>query len=294
MDTKDIDNPQREFENLGKRFSLLHNRFLAVAMDYKYYIDENITDYEIYTLRDNVLYRLHSAIFHFQLLIDHHTKVENRLGKLYSLNPSEVLQGGFKLISIQEKSTKEIYALFDSMIYHLCSIFDYIFRLINYIHGQTILDNPKWNKFRDAKNLRDYCYCSKEIIPKLQQLDTDFIYPLIKHRSHLIHTENDMGDFKLNFDISGKNFNAQFKATKLFKENFKEIDNENQNMDLTIKFVSFWLIDKTLKTTTDLLFELRDDMIRNKKIPHGMFAMTGPNNTLQSPSAHYWGDRNEF
>ncbi|MCA0430373.1 MAG: hypothetical protein LCH32_07710 [Bacteroidetes bacterium] len=289
---KDIDNPKEEFEKLSKRFKTLHDRFLAIAMDYTHYIDSTISENEIFKLRDNVLSRLYSARFHFQLLIEYHYRVENRLKELYNKNPKELFQGGFELMSIQEQSTKEIYSLFDSMLYHLCSIYDYLFRLINFAHGKTILDNPKWNLFKSNKNLKNFIYCSEEIIPKLELLDSNFIYPLIKHRSHLIHTESDMGEFKLTFNLGGDNFNAKFQATKLFKANFPEIVKENSEAELTIKYASIWLIDKTIQTTTEILFELRDDMKRNQKIPHGMFVLLGPNNTIQPASTPYWGDRN--
>ena len=79
---KDIDNPKEEFDKLTKRFKILEDRFLAIAMDYKHYIDSTITDNEIFRLRDNVLSRLYSARFHFQLLLEYHHRVENRLKNL--------------------------------------------------------------------------------------------------------------------------------------------------------------------------------------------------------------------
>jgi hypothetical protein len=288
---KDIENPKEEFENLTKRFKLLHDRFLAIAMDYKHYIDPTMNDHEVFKLRDNVLYRLYSARFHFQLLLEYHHRVENRLKELYNKNPKELFQGGFEIMNIQEQSTKEIYSLFDSMIYHLCSIFDYLFRLINFSHSKTIVNNPKWNLFQTDKNLKNYIYCSKELIPKLKEFDDKFVYPLIKHRSHLIHTENDTGEFKLTFNLGGDNFNAKFQATSLLKNNFPELMQEHTDKDFTIKYASVWLIGKAIQTTTEILFELRDDMQRNQKVPHGMFVLLGPNNTIQPASTPYWGQR---
>jgi len=288
---KDIDNPKEEFEQLTPRFKMLYERFLAIAMDYKHYINADLSDNEIYNLRDNVLSRLYSARFHFQLLIEYHYRVEHRLKEYYSKDPKGFFNQSRELFSIQEQSTKEIYSLFDSMIYHLCSIFDYLFRLINFSHGKTILKNPKWNLFKSDKNKSQHIYCSKEIIDPLEKLDNDFIYPLIKHRSHLIHTENDMGEFQLNFNLSGDNFNVKFHATKLFKSNFPNIIPPEGDVDMTIKYASSWLIDQTIKNSTEVLFELREDMKRNKKIPHGMFVLLGPNNTIEPASTPYWGDR---
>jgi hypothetical protein len=289
---RDIENPEEVFKQLTERFKLLQNRFLAIAMDYKHFISSEIKDYEIYNLRDNVLYRLYSARFHFQLLLEYHYRVEQRLKELFNRNPEELFQGGFELMAIKEQSTKEIYSLFDSMMYHLCSIYDYLFRLINYTHGKEILDKPKWNRFRDQKNQKEFIYCSKELIPVLEKIDKEFVYPLIGHRSHLIHTQNDTGDFTLTFNLGEDKINTSFFATKLFRQNFSEIQVGNENHELTIKYAGFWLIDKTIKTITEALFELREDMIRNKRIPHGMFVLLGPDNSIQPASSPWWGDRN--
>jgi hypothetical protein len=288
---KDVKNPVEEFRKLSKRFSLLHNRFLAIAMDYKYYIDSTITDHEIYKLRDNVIYKLSSAQFHFQLLLEYHDRTEFVLDEIYKTDPSVIFTKQIEFIKLEYRATREIYSIFDSMIYHLCSIFDYLFRLINFAHGKEIAENPKWNLFRTKKNLKDYMFCSKEMAEKLQIFDQNFVYPLIKHRSYLIHTENDIGEFTLTINSKDKNFDAKFMSTELFKTHFPEIVKENENSEMTIKYSALWLIDKTIINATEILFELREDIKRNKKIEFGLFYRLGENNTIESPSTPYWGDR---
>src|SRR5687767_4655604 len=130
-------------------------------------------------------------------------------------------------------------------------------------------DNPKWNLFRNDKNVKTFCFCSKEMISKLRTIDDSFVYPLMKHRSHLVHTANDVGNFNLSFNLNGDDINPKFFATELFKNNFRNIVIENDGADLTIRYAAVWLIDQTLKTSTEILFELREDMMRNKKIEHG-------------------------
>lgn len=261
-------------------------------MDYKHYIDSDISNDKIYSLRDSVLYRLYSARFHFQLLLEYHHRVEHKLEKIHKDIGSKLFfKQSYEVTMIQEQSIKEIYSLFDSMMYHLCSIYDYLFRLINFAHGTTILKNPKWNRFQDEKNKKGFIYCSQEMASKLEKIDKEFVYPLLGHRSHLIHTEYDTGEFTLELKPNGESFDAKFFATNLFKENFPEIKDGDKH--LTIKYSALWLIDKTIKTTTEILFELREDMIRNKKQPHGFFATIGENGTFESVSIGYWGDRNK-
>lgn len=290
---KDIENPIEEFEKLTKRFKLLQDRLLAVAMDYKFYIkgDFSAND-EIYELRDNVLYRLFSARFHLQLLLEHHHRIEISLEDLYKKEPKEFFDIGFKLSSIKEGATKEVYSLFDSMIYHLSSIFDYLAKLISFIHGQDPMINPKWNKLIQDRNIESNCFCSSEVLSIIQKSDKDFVYPLIKHRSELIHTKGDMGGFHIKFNLSGSKFKTNCFATKQFIKQFPRIVLINENYDFTIKYSALWLIDNTIKTTTEILFGLSDDMKRNRKAPNGlMMGMLGKDGTIESPGVGYWGDR---
>ena len=286
----DIENPFEEFEKLTERFKLLESRFLAIAMDYKYYMDSEITNNEIFQLRDSVLFRLYSARFHFQLLLEYHQRVEQRLSNLHKeIGPSKFFNQSIDLQRIQSQSVKEIYSLFDSMIYHLCSIYDYLFRLINFTTGNEILQKPKWNQFRNDKNKKDFPFCSKEMYESLEKLDKEFVYPLYSHRSHLIHTENETGEFILEYFPNGESFIAKFLATDMFKEYFSEISCNKK--EITIKYSALWLIDMTIKTTTEILFELREDIIRNKKQNHGLFVSIGDNGKVESPSTNYWGER---
>lgn len=291
---KDIGDPISEFEKMTSRFRLLQDRFVAIAQDYTHYIDAKIEQNEIFTLRDNVLAKLYTARFHFQILIDYHNHIEKTFEQFYKTNPTEFHNRGFKFQSLYDTFTMEIFSLFDSMIYHLCSIFDYVFRLINFIHGKEIAGNPKWNQYKSHKNLKNFGFCSKELIPKLEKLDVEFVYPLIKHRSILIHSNVDNGNLALSFKLGGKDFKANFLTTKLFKANFPNLIKEHSDVDISLKFSSVWLIDKCLKCTTEILFELRDEIVRNKKIEHGHFVLLDANKSIIPISSHSWGERDNY
>lgn len=292
-EVKDIENPREEFDKLTERFRLLQDRFMAIAMDYKHYINSELSNHEIFKLRDSVLYRFYSARFHFQLLLEHHTRVEHWFQELYKKDPQGFFRDSFEIQAATRQSTKEIYSLFDSMIYHLCSIYDYLFRLVNYAHKNTQVDKPIWNKLFQKKNIEQQLYCSSELLTKLKEIDADFVYPLIGHRSHLIHTQDDTGAFTVTFGLSGEEkFDAKFEATELFHRNFPGMKMNNVETEFTIKYASQWLISKTIQTTTEVLFDLRDDMERNKKIPHGFVVLLDDKKGFIPVSTPKWGDRN--
>lgn len=283
----DIEDYDQTIKELNRKFSRLYNRFIALAMDYKYYINPSMSDNEIFKLRDNIIFRLQSAKFHFELLSNHNSNIENNIREIYE-RQDRIFNGGIELVEYKNLATKEIYSLFDSLIYHLCSNFDYLFRLINFIHGNTLLNQPKWNLFKSDKNLKNNIYCSREIIDALDVLDQKFVYPLIKHRSFLIHNEYAVGGVKLILD----DFKIRFLTTNALKDHFPELKKEFEDKEISIGFSAKWLIEKTLETITEILFEVRDDIIRNKKdVKPSMFYM-GSDNLKQSPSVVYWGNRN--
>jgi len=285
----DIENQDETIRGLTDKFLRLHNRFIAVAMDYKYYINPNISDNEIYKLRDNVLFRLQSAKFHFELLLQHHYFIEQNIKEIYK-SQDPIFNGGIQLQIYQRQAVEEIYSLFDSLIYHLCSNFDYLFRLINFINGKTSLTQPKWNLFKSDKNIKSNVYCSKELIEALEILDQKFVYPLIKHRSFLIHNEFAVGGLELILD----DFKTRFLATETLKEHFPEIKKEFGEKEMSISFAAKWLIEKTFQTITEVLFEVRDDIVRNRKQVQPLFFSRGSDNKMQSTSIYYWGNREQI
>ncbi|KFE97072.1 hypothetical protein [Chryseobacterium luteum] len=277
---RDIGDRLEEAKRIDEKFTRLHNRFLAVAMDYKCYINDKLGDAEIFKYRDNVIFRLQSARFHFNLLLQFQDIIETNLKKI------SPIENRIEFHTYQTQAAEEIYSLFDSMVYHICSIFDYLFSLINFIHGKSELNNPKWNLFKHDKNIKKNMYCSSQMIESLEKIDSAFVYPLIKHRSHLIHTEHSVG----NIHFSYENNKVRFLVTDTLKGHFPDFTKENGNIPTTLAFAAKWLIDKSFKSITEVLFETKDDMIRNKKVEIPPFFIW-EDNTVKEPSMYYWGNR---
>jgi hypothetical protein len=129
IDIKDI---QTEFTKINNDFLLLNNRLIALAMDYKHYINDHISENNIYTLRDDIIYRLHSAQFHLELLFSHISNIEKAIEEqTINKTPNQT-----SIIGSIPFYTQQITSLFDSFIYHTVSVFDYISTLANYISGK--------------------------------------------------------------------------------------------------------------------------------------------------------------
>src|SRR5688572_4025268 len=133
----DIADVNQEFAKITSRLRLLSDRFLAVAMDYKHYVDSSFKEDRIYALRDNVQYRLSSARLHLELLLRQHMWIQKRLEKSFEKDPSTVTGNYFPFNPHFYIYQQEVSSILDSFVYHISSVFDYISTLTNYISGSN-------------------------------------------------------------------------------------------------------------------------------------------------------------
>lgn len=273
---------------LEEKIDLLKDRFQKLTMTYNHHLitnNENFRDnLKIYTYGDNVLFRLKSVRFHFNLLMICQETFENNMENIsMSYNP-------LVYMNYERMGTEQLYSLFDSMVYHICSIFDYLFSLINFMHGKEKLDKPKWNNFRTDKNIKKNLYCSAEMIEALTKIDDNFVFPLIQYRSHLIHTKHEVGILhRIHNDNKSK-----FLVTETFKNYFSEFSKEIGSQNTTLAYAAKWLLDMSFKNITEVLFEVRDDIYRNKEMTNKIFLTFKETSSLETVLQKIWGERNEF
>lgn len=270
------------FNLLNDRFNNLHNAYIhQLNINDLNFIDDS---FNIRKYKDNVLFRLKSVRFHFNLFMMCQGTFEDNM-KNISLSDNPLLY-----MNYEKMGTEELYSLFDSMVYHICSIFDYLFSLINFIHGKEKLDKPKWNNFRTDKNKKKHLYCSAEMIEALTKIDDNFVFPLIQYRSHLIHTKHEVGILHF-IDQHNK---SKFLVTETFKNHFPEFSKEIGNQTTTLAYAAKWLLDASFKNITEILFEIRDDIYRNKEITNKFFLTLKKNSNLETVLQKIWGERNAF
>lgn len=276
----DINNSEEEFKKIDARLSLLSSRFLAISMDYKHYIDHNLSEHKIYELRDGVLYRFFSSRTHLGLLLRQHDIIESRI--------KDDVKNGSPMFYV-ENYHQEVSAIFDSIIYHTVSIFDYLSTLANYISLKS-QDTLMWTQFlrsiRDPNNQLS----STKYAATVDLVAREFVDKLYDHRSLLIHKKGDLGNYNISYTLGGNDsveifFLAGSKLTKKFKE-LKEISVDNQ---ITTRFVTFWILNKTIDKVTDILFSLKEEIKTNRKIETPMMFYLNPLTKEQQPiSVNYW------
>lgn len=291
MDKKkvlDIENKNQEFESLDRKLSLLNHRLLALAMDYKHYIDSSIDENKIYKLRDNIQFRLFASKFHIQLLFNHITYVERIIEENTKFQTKESNPGFINTTPFAQQVT----SLFDSFIYHTVSVFDYLGTITNYISGVKKEKNLMWTQL--AKSVRDKNnpFSKTEFSQIVDQIDREFLSKLYDYRAELIHRDSDFGGFTVVHSLGYyEKVTSTFFAGKKLIQNFKKLRELNRENDITIRYVAIWIINESIEKITDFLFAMKKELESKDtgKEPF-MYRLHPETNEKLPVSSMYWNE----
>lgn len=282
---------QTEFDKLLKKEALLESRFLAVAMDYEHYIDNSWGQKEIYTLRDDTLYRLFCSRFHIELLLRQHLAIEDKLNQKFQKEPEFFRRRYLGPNPLYEHYSKEVSGIFDSTIYHMASSFDYLSTLCNFICGENKQAYIKWTQL--TKSLRDHknSISKSKITPIVLKVHNEFVNKLYRHRSTVIHEKSDYNIYAITMTLGPDNtkFKPKFYIGKYLTKSFNELRELNKTHNITVIYSAFWLLNKSFDEITHILFSLKNQMESNPKVPHGKFGFYDEaTKTIKSVSIAYW------
>jgi hypothetical protein len=285
----DITDSKSEFVKIDSEFSLLNQRFMALAMDYKHFIDSSILDNKIYALRDNTNYRLYSAKFHIELLFNHISNIEKNVENQTIIGtPNQI-----PVISYIPIYTQQITSLFDSFIYHTVSVFDYISTLANYVSGEKKENTLMWTQLaksvRDKKNIFSLTRFSTVI----DKIDREFVGKLYDHRALLIHRRADIGGFNLTHSLGyQETVTMTFFAGRSVIKCFKRLTESATRGDITLRYVAVWILNEVIKNITDILFSMKEE-IESKDIGKEpvMFYLHPETKEKLPISVNYWNEK---
>ncbi|MDQ3019294.1 MAG: hypothetical protein M3R36_01805 [Bacteroidota bacterium] len=269
----DCENVQESFKNVKLKVRRIERAFIATALHYSHFVDNSLTKSDIYNLRDHVIYRFNSLELHIQLLLMHHHSINEQIKKILKNDPQELLRSYNPIHPYFNKWQQDVSCIFDSLIYHMVSIFDYISTLINYIcgSGKDKQQNKKWTNLTKMALDSKHTFSSTLISKTIVKTNNSFVDKLYEHRSFLIHNKTDLSGFSFKFDlIGGEIFSTNFLATKRFVNQFSDLKKMIKENPVTIKYVAFWLIQETINTISELLLDLKKEMELSKEIPVGM------------------------
>lgn len=285
----DIQDDKSEFTKIDSEFSLLNYRFMALAMDYKRYVDSSIRDNKIYTLRDNINYRLYSAKFHIELLFNHIRNIEKNIeNQTFTRTPNQIPIIGYIPIY-----TQQITSLFDSFIYHTVSVFDYIGTMANYISGKKKENTFMWTQL--AKSVRDKnnIFSQTKFSNIVDKIDREFVGKLYDHRALLIHRKADLGGCNHTHSLGyHEKVTTTFFAGKSVIKCFHQLKESNKKSDITLRYVAVWILKEVINNITDILFSMKEELESKDTGKEPMMFYLHPETKEKLPiSVNYWNEK---
>jgi hypothetical protein len=276
---KDIENVEKEFKEINKKLFLVNDRFLALAMDYKTHIDPNLRNDLIYELRDNVMYKLQSASFHFRLLLSHIQTIDT------------LIQKGSDTLSLPpyiDNYKNEITSILDSLVYHSISLFDYMSTLIHFVITKKT-DTVKWASL--IKKLDTFSFSSSKTQIAISTVNQKYVDNLYRYRSKIIHDRPDYGttSYSISIGVNKASLDYNFYAGKILCKSFGELKNLSNDSRLTIKYVSFWIMQRNIETVNELLFALKLEIEAKNLNAIPIMLYKEPLSGIEYPASYiYW------
>ncbi|KYC45306.1 MAG: hypothetical protein AMQ74_01904 [Candidatus Methanofastidiosum methylothiophilum] len=288
---QDIEDLKLEMQLIDKKFDSFYYNMLAVAMDYKSYIDPRIKNDSIYKIRNNIIFRLNGAKYHFEILNNIVANLDSELTTAHR----KVQQKGnlFGADIILDQRILQVSYLSDSFFFHLGSGFDYISKLVEFVYSHNKDAEWKWTQLARASRDEKNQFNKTSIASTIDLLDREFIGKLYDHRSHLIHSKIDTSPSSFTINILEANCKAQIFSSQDFNRNFKELKTIAKERNLTIRYSLLWVFNKSLTSLNTILFSLKEYMENNKKTDKLPMFIEGPNKEILPVSIKYWNKPNE-
>lgn len=267
----DILDRNKTFEDSNKKLVNLREGFTALSLDYGFHIENTWGgNHKIFELQENVLYRLFSSLFHYQLLLRQHYYIEQRIEERIKNEPER-----YTTLILPKKhpdfeyAEKEVSAIFDSIVFHLASIFDYLSILINFICVSDKDKTPQWTSISKSARDSQNSLSKRNIASVIETLNREFVARLYDYRSELIHKRSDINEYSFESKIETGKLSARFICSTKIRKAFKKYGDESN--DYTVSHFSIWLIDKTTDLIAKILLSLKTEIQKDSKFPFHTF-----------------------
>ena len=274
---KDIIDPEEVQAKLNKELRLLEDRFVAVAMDYQFYMDSSWKEKEIFKLRNNLTYRMSIIHYHLKLLVLQEISIKNHLESLVRINSP---------LSFLDSQDNLIFGLYDSIIFHVCSLWDYVATITHFILGTK---RPiKWSSLVKSVRDRNNPLSASTLAETLIKIDHNLLQDLYGYRSLIIHETAELGSSPITYEVKSAKVTPQYFTTVRHNNRIKHFKPIGKQYSITIKYAAFWIMFESIRNLTDILFSLDDYMVANQKVTSHFMFLSGKDGTQEPVSTQYW------
>jgi len=264
-----IENPQEKFDEIDRLIKVVFNGFMATAMDYGYHINSTFVKAEegkksIYELRDNINYRLNSSKLHFYLLLSRKIQIEERFRGMLEKNP-KVFNGFIMGNPHFEFAADEIMSIFDSVIFHLSSSFDYVAMLMQFVFGKNPESKLQWITLSKHCYSKTSEFSNRGFTENIKEVDRNFVSKFNDYRAELIHRKKSTSFTSITWELKSGRVKTQYECSEKIKSNLKKILEKEK--DYCITYVTYLAIKETVLNIGKVLEGINKEF-RDNYHPH--------------------------
>jgi hypothetical protein len=257
-------NLDSSIDDLNKKADQLRAMFVSIGIQYMNIITGcfPLGDGDKYIhLRDSIIFRANCLLFHFNLLLN----IQNIQAEQYKKAKYNSSDRQMQFLNFSEQ---QIF-LFDSIVFHSISLFDYVGNTIEYFCGEKKEANHKWRGLAKSALDKNNKMSSYPIASEIISINSSFVQRLYDHRSDLIHYKTDLAATESSFSLMKAESKFTVFAPHRFATNFPYLKDLTSKNRVTLRYVAYWLCETTINSTLTLATKLLEHFEANRKVPHG-------------------------
>ncbi len=271
MDKKiiNIEDRQADYQDIIKKSWRAEHGIRSICVMYDEHSSDKNSKENIFILKENVHYRVFSLVHQYLIFLRELSYAERYLQDLHQKDPK--LFNAFPMGNPHfEKVELEISSVFDSIVFQLSSVFDYISHLICYICKTDKSKTLYWTKLASSAYGQNNDFTNLDIRKTITELDSSFVGRLYDYRSRLLHIRKDQHIFNTTVKLNDFNFDIKILASDISLNHFKSIREEYPEGQITLTFLSSWLIKRTFLDIEKILDALRQEILKNSNFQNNL------------------------
>ncbi|MBS1520609.1 MAG: hypothetical protein JST50_06405 [Bacteroidetes bacterium] len=272
----DILGREKDYEQIRQTISWLEHGLRAISSMYDDHSSDKNSKENIFILKDNIYYRLWSAQHLYEMLLREHYSAESYLQRLTSDDRQYLerfIMGNphFDLIE------RNVSSIFDSVVFNLVSVFDYISHITCYICNSNKQITFYWTKLAKAARGQNNDIATSKAAKTIDEIDRTFVAGLYDYRSRLIHNKRDTHHFTATRNDQKNEYKILIQISTTAKNYFKSINAGHSDRVYSITFLASWLIKSTGNYIENLLESLVEEIKSNSNLHNNLHGAKGNN-----------------
>ncbi len=252
-----IADPEQDILEIQELILITGKGIESITMMYDdHTLDRNASE-KMLALQDNFMYRVNAVLNQYLFLIGH---LDARSVIDTEKHPAHFAVNHPLIYMYQN----ELSSMLDSILFHLCSAFDYLGHYISYMFVDNKNRTIDWDSL--AKTCRAKFKGKFSFSQAVQDIDSGLRANLEQYRSKLIHKQRDYHPTNVEQILGSKILNLSFAVShdvlRIFRKNFKEYLPEN---NYSLDWFASRLIRLCLANINFVLQYLRNDLLVNSK-----------------------------